>query len=74
MKIAAQEISQDEILKMFSSQAISFKFGCPTALHMNGSWERFVKSVKGALRAIHKEIVPKEEVLWTCFIEAEKIS
>lgn len=38
---------------------------------MRGSWERLVESVKSAILATLKERVPKEEVLYTLFAEAE---
>jgi len=52
---------------------IKWRFNPPAALHMGGSWESLVKSIKTALRVILNQRAPREEVLQTVITEAEAI-
>ncbi len=70
LKKSLAELNQDKIQKDLADQGIKWKYIPPSALHMGGSWERMVKSVKVALNAVLKDHAPKEEVLRTLIAEA----
>ena len=47
---------------------IRWKFNPPTALHMEGAWEKLIRSVKTALTWVLKNRNLKEEVLHTFLV------
>jgi len=56
-----------------AEQQISFQFSPPSAPHFGGTWEREVKSIKTALRAVLKDQTVSEPVLMTILVEVEGI-
>lgn len=52
---------------------IEWHFNPTSALHMGGSWERTIKSVKTSIKAVLNEQEPREETLLPIFVEVENI-
>ena len=71
MKLALKELDQEKILVELAPRGVKWHFIPPASPHMGGSWERLVRSVKTALKAVLKERAPKEEILRTFLAEAE---
>jgi transposase InsO family protein len=73
MKKAIKELDTEKMQAEFAAKGMEWQFNPPSAPHMGGCWERLVQSVKKALKATLKEMVPKEAVLQTLLVEAENI-
>ena len=71
LKEALQELDQQKIITHLTPRGVEWRFNPPAAPHMGGAWERLVRSVKTALRAILTERAPKEETLMTLLAEVE---
>ena len=71
LKEAVQELDQQKIITHLTPKEVEWRFNPPAAPHMGGTWERLVRSVKTALRAILTERAPKEESLMTLLAEVE---
>ncbi|XP_055622808.1 uncharacterized protein LOC129766312 [Toxorhynchites rutilus septentrionalis] len=68
-----QEIIED-CAATFTNANTQWHFNVPAAPHMGGPWERMVKSVKTAIKAISDSPRrPSDEVLETIMLEAEAI-
>ena len=68
------EISKIDTSKQHAyalKNGMKWVFNPPDAPHMGGAWERLIRSVKIALRAILNEQAPSEEVLHTLLVEVE---
>ena len=68
-----QELDQDAIGAFARNRGIKWQFNPPDAPHMGGVWERLVRSVKTALRAILSERVVEDYTLYTLLTEVESI-
>ena len=64
---------EPELVKRLAEYKVVFRFNPPNAPHFGGLWEREVRSVKGALKAVIGNRVVPEPVLRTVLIEAEGI-
>ena len=73
LREALAELNQDRITGNLSTMQVEWSFNPPSAPHMGGAWERLVRSVKVAIRAILHERAPRDEVLRTVFCEAESL-
>ena len=73
LRKALEEFDQDVIRAELMPKEIAWMFNPPAAPHMGGAWERLVRSVKTALKAVLKEQVPADETLHTLFVEAEAL-
>ena len=71
LRASLASLDQDKLKAELTAKAIKWVFNPPAAPHMGGSWERLVRSVKTAIRAILKKQAPCDEVLLTVFAEAE---
>ncbi|XP_065095606.1 uncharacterized protein LOC135717443 [Ochlerotatus camptorhynchus] len=68
-----QDIIED-CAATFTNANTQWHFNVPAAPHMGGPWERMVKSVKVAMKAISdSQRHPSDEVLETIMLEAEAI-
>ena len=68
-----QELDQDAIGAFARNRGIKWQFNPPDAPHMGGVWERLVRSVKTALRAILSDRVVEDYTLYTLLTEVESI-
>ena len=85
LKGAARELSQMinrwkrnnpehiELKEFLASYNIKWTFGTPLAPHHNGVVESIVKSVKGALNKVIKDIVVSEEEYRTILLEIQDL-
>ena len=73
LREAQAEVSQDKVVSHLTPVGTEWHFNPPAAPHMGGAWERLVRSVKTALKAVLKERAPKEEVLTTLLAEVEAL-
>ena len=71
LRAAILTFDQTRIFKECVSRGIEWLFNPPMCPHMGGSWERLIRSVKKALEVTLREQCPKEETLYTLFVEAE---
>ncbi len=65
--------NQQQIEKELQQRNIIWKFQPPNAPHMSGVWERLVKTVKRALKAVLGEALVSDDVLATTLVEIEGI-
>ena len=68
-----KELNQTQISNWAQSKGISWKFNPPEAPHMGGAWERMIRTVKTALKAILRDQIVNDFHLMTVFTEAEAI-
>jgi hypothetical protein len=73
LKEALLEWNQQQITDELAQKWIQWHFQPPTASQMSGVWERLVKSVKSALKALLSQSCVNDDVLATTFVEAERI-
>ena len=73
LKACLKELDQEKIKTFASNRRVEWKFNPPNAPHMGGAWERLVRSVKKALKAILKGRLVDDFSLVTIFTEAESI-
>ncbi|XP_038063201.1 uncharacterized protein LOC119733910 [Patiria miniata] len=59
------------MVQKLSKYKVRFRFNPPNAPHFGGTWEREVRSVKGALRAVLQDRTVFEPVLHTLLVEVE---
>lgn len=71
LKRALREIDQTRLQDYGTNKGIEWHFIPPASPHMGGSWERLIRSVKTALKAILRERTPTDECLTTLLIEVE---
>ena len=65
--------NEHQITDALSQEGIEWKFNPPTASDMGGVWERFVASVKRALRVVLGHQIVSDEVLHTTIVEVEYV-
>ncbi|XP_063838195.1 uncharacterized protein LOC135087327 [Ostrinia nubilalis] len=70
---AFRELDQDAVAMQAVNKGVDWHFIPPVSPHMGGAWERLIRSVKTALKAVLKERSPKEEVLTTLMAEVENM-
>ena len=73
LRKALKEWDQSKITSYLTNKGIEWHFNPPAAPHMGGCWERMVRSVKIALKAVLNQKNPPEETLLTVMVEAEGI-
>lgn len=71
LKRALLDVNWDRIEDFAVNKGFKWKFIPPAAPHMGGCWERLIKCVKTALKAILKERAPREETLRTLLAKTE---
>ena len=65
--------SSSQVQEAMKVRGIEWQFNPPAASHMGGVWERQIRTVRKALKAILREQVLDDERLDTVFCEAERI-
>ncbi|UYV82616.1 hypothetical protein LAZ67_22000195 [Cordylochernes scorpioides] len=70
---ALDDYDQEALRENMNSKGIKWNFIPPSAPHMGGSWERWVRSVKTAISVILRSRFPKDEELLTLMLEAEAV-
>ena len=65
--------NQAQIHEHLLQKSIEWHFIPPSASHMDGIWERIVKSTKSILKSLAKEQLLSDEALLTFMAEAERI-
>ncbi len=73
LKNATKAWSDDRLEEQLSQRAINWIFHPPNAPHFSGVWERLIREVKRALKAILKGALVTEHVLPIVFCEVESI-
>jgi hypothetical protein len=73
LRDALSSLNQEKVQEFLLQQAVDWHFIPPNAPHFGGAWERLVRSVKAALKAVLKEQFVTESVLRTTLIEVESI-
>ena len=73
MREAIANWNEEHIQRELSQRVCQWKFQTPKASHASGAWERLIRSVRTALRAIIGANLVEEEVLATLFTEVESI-
>ena len=68
-----KELNQSQIAVWTQRKGINWKFNPPEAPHMGGAWERMVRTVKVALKAILRDQIVNDFHLMTVFTEVEAI-
>lgn len=71
LKAAMRSLDHDRIRDFVTTKGIMWRFNSPASPHMGGSWERLIRTVKGALKTVLKEQKPREEILLTLLAEVE---
>ncbi|UYV79859.1 hypothetical protein LAZ67_18000927 [Cordylochernes scorpioides] len=70
---ARDDYDQEALTENMNSKGIKWNFIPPSAPHMGGSLERFVKSIKTAMSVILRSCCPRDEELLTLILEAEAV-
>ena len=73
LRACLKELDQEKIKTFAANRRVKWQFNPPNAPHMGGAWERLVRSVKKALKAILKGRLVDDFSLATIFTEAESI-
>ncbi|XP_065180445.1 uncharacterized protein LOC135811008 [Sycon ciliatum] len=73
LKESLDQLDQTRLTAELIPRGIKWEFNPPAAPHMGGAWERLVRSVKTALRAVLKERAPREDTRITLLTEVEAI-
>ncbi|XP_076632783.1 uncharacterized protein LOC143347471 [Colletes latitarsis] len=71
LKKAIAELDREELQEYTLVHEIKWVFNPPDAPHMDGAWERLIRSVKTVLHVVLREQAPSEEVLYTLLTEIE---
>lgn len=73
LKKALQCVDAKKLATNFTTSSTTWRFNPPVAPHMGGSWERLVKSVKKVLHQIMPNFVFKDDTLYSCLLECERV-
>ena len=73
MREAIANWNEEHIQRELSQRGCQWKFQTPKASHASEGWERLIRSVRAALRAIIGANLVEEEVLATLLTEVESI-
>ena len=73
LRQALEAFDHDKIRGFLTPRGSDWSFNPPATPHMGGAWERLVRSVKTALKAVLTERAPREDTLTTLFAEVESL-
>ncbi|XP_065195355.1 uncharacterized protein LOC135826682 [Sycon ciliatum] len=73
LRKAVQDFDHTKIQGHLTPKGTEWRFNPPAAPHMGGAWERLVRSVKTALKAVLTARAPREDVLVTLLAEVESL-
>ena len=73
LKEALSEVNKDKVCRFCAQTEIRWIFNPPSASHMGGAWERMIRSVRQVLKAMLKEQIVCDEVLFTIIAEVVNI-
>ncbi|KAK7882057.1 hypothetical protein WMY93_028231 [Mugilogobius chulae] len=62
---------EEPLQNQLADQQIEFRFNPPGSPHFGGTWEREIKTIKGALQVVLRDQTVAEPVLQTVLIEVE---
>ena len=68
-----QEWNQERIEEDLNEKGVRWLFNTPTALHMGGTWERQIRSIRRVLSGLTREQVMTSEMLTTLVVTTKSI-
>ncbi|KAI8433045.1 hypothetical protein MSG28_013905 [Choristoneura fumiferana] len=71
LKKSFDSLNQEYLCEYATNYGVEWHFISPASPHMAGAWERMIRCVKTALKAVLKERAPRDETLMTLLMEVE---